>query len=622
METQKSSKNDTRDRLLSLDRIKSSEPVTRLLLSEDTSYQYSEDTLRQIFAIAFDTSKDSLSDTDKHGLIKLCLRPSGKITPRIFLRIISKLGPLQFRICKDKLFTGNKLPLALQLDIAEWMSDEFERFPENILKFSKIALPILEKLSSFKHLQGPMDRAISSILNHEKSQSQGIQPLKRKSLNSGKPYTFEYLSNAMTCNFQVNEDNLNKKRKIVCSNSPNGDTFSLEDFFSNDMIPASSYRKLTALFITNEQDRHLFEQHVRNLFEDLLKDERELPPSIEEKLISIFAYSSGAISFPHIRKLIATVDSDESIWARKLPYRCKLFKFLNIKEVEFTNMLQSDCEHLINTFLRNPDVGSKTCDLYVDSILPLMIASTTNEPTSRVENSLIPTILELIQFCSSKSKLILTSRVLMLVQRYRDLNMFNEENIAIPLPRSLAYSYLFSCDINHLDAVCANFSSNKRLNFESDALKAVQNSYIMDTINSLWRNKFFGYDSKMNSAQRAFFLFPLLPKLQDTSFSERCLTLKNCGALFVNPASAFIAIKILRTLEDRKESLSVRHEGPVTEESINAIQQNPTNCWLTITANEIKVSVLRDLDSRNFKGICDLVFNSLKSLSGKRKSVV
>lgn len=85
----------------------------------------------------------------------------------------------------------------------------------------------------------------------------------------------------------------------------------------------------------------------------------------------------------------------------------------------------------------------------------------------------------------------------------------------------------------------------------------------------------------------------------------------------MGPAFAFIATKNLRRLED-EHNLDIRIEGPLTEENVTLMQADDRTQWLPLSRELIKLEILKVLDLRNYKGVCDMMFKSLKSLSDAR----
>lgn len=85
----------------------------------------------------------------------------------------------------------------------------------------------------------------------------------------------------------------------------------------------------------------------------------------------------------------------------------------------------------------------------------------------------------------------------------------------------------------------------------------------------------------------------------------------------ISPVFVFIATTSVRRLEDQ-HNLDARIEGPLSEENIAFMQTDDRTQWLQLSRESIKLEVLRTLDLKGFTGVCDMLFKSLKSLSGAR----
>lgn len=128
-----------------------------------------------------------------------------------------------------------------------------------------------------------------------------------------------------------------------------------------------------------------------------------------------------------------------------------------------------------------------------------------------------------------------------------------------------------------------------------------------------------------NSSAKGFYLNPeFTRKLSTLHLSDQLsIVFQSIGELFYNPALSFIITKLIWDIEDKTEDINTRHEGPVSRDSLERIRIDSDKIWLNITFEELKVTILRNLDTAHhgkFKGIGDLLFNSLKSLSDKRLS--
>lgn len=197
---------------------------------------------------------------------------------------------------------------------------------------------------------------------------------------------------------------------------------------------------------------------------------------------------------------------------------------------------------------------------------------------------------------------------------------------AIVLPPILFYSLLLSKSPIVISELCGflYFSkSNKFTEIENGhKYKALQNTYLMDTLNLLWRDKGFHYDTNPKAYSKAMFLNPefvdTLLKLDIFNFSDS-LKLETVGNLFHNPSWSYITTQIIRDLEDSTENVNTRHPGPVSAASIVRLTNDSDVRWLSNSYEELKIIVLNSLDKLGFVGFADLIFSSVKSLKDRRE---
>lgn len=152
----------------------------------------------------------------------------------------------------------------------------------------------------------------------------------------------------------------------------------------------------------------------------------------------------------------------------------------------------------------------------------------------------------------------------------------------------------------------------KKLNIN----KQLQNHLVMDTLNFVWRDKSFHYLE--GTSNMGMLLNPkLIDKLSTlNTFGYSNLTrISTIGNLFHNPAWSFVTAEIIWNLED-KHHVSKRHPGPITDESVEKIEG-----WIDLNYEQVKLQVLRQLDSLGYKGLADLLFTSLRSLERTRQSI-
>lgn len=190
----------------------------------------------------------------------------------------------------------------------------------------------------------------------------------------------------------------------------------------------------------------------------------------------------------------------------------------------------------------------------------------------------------------------------------------------LPSP-TLYYQMIMSINPFILSEALGYIAFLRTLKFEEggEALK-LRNNYIMDSINLVWLDQAFKLEA--STFNKGMYLdAEYLKKLAGLSFFSYSdlIELKNVGGLSHNPGTSYLAAEIMWSLEDGEEEINVRHPGPLSEESVSMLQQNPDLKWLLKSYFEIKVSLLNKLDNLGFSGIGDLLFSSLRPLASLRQ---
>lgn len=159
------------------------------------------------------------------------------------------------------------------------------------------------------------------------------------------------------------------------------------------------------------------------------------------------------------------------------------------------------------------------------------------------------------------------------------------------------------------------------LSFSPDRVLQLRNSYVVDAINFVWKNAAFkSEEGTLNWGML------LDPRYVDRAaahnyFSYTNLTqLRTVGGLSHNPALAYMCAELVWQLEDQHAEISTRHPGPLAEELVKLLRQDPEVTWLAMSYDEIRIALLNGLAERGLGGIGDLLFSSLKLLAGKRAS--
>lgn len=241
-------------------------------------------------------------------------------------------------------------------------------------------------------------------------------------------------------------------------------------------------------------------------------------------------------------------------------------------------------------------------------------------------NKIFPVLYSFLDNSNPSGDLNLQLSLMLLLRMFRqmDINVINAHisTKSLLLPPSLFYNLLMSLNPLVCSEICGylSFCKTCQIKDAEDDYKMMQNTYITDTINFLWREKAFVSDK---NAPSAMFFDPNMSK-QIGQFNVfhffESLTVNRIGNLFHNPAWSFIVTQHVRELEDKDENVNTRNAGPLTEESIEDLRLNNEVNWLPFSYDEMRLEVLRFLDLVGYEGLADLMFSSLKSLLGKRKS--
>lgn len=201
------------------------------------------------------------------------------------------------------------------------------------------------------------------------------------------------------------------------------------------------------------------------------------------------------------------------------------------------------------------------------------------------------------------------------------IKLLNEENlegvreVLVPEP-SIIYGLILCCDPFVVSETCGYLAFIKKLDLEGES-KELLNTYIMDIINFMWRDRAFHYEK--NTYNSGFMLLPTfigkLNKLATFNFSEM-VSPNVIGNFFANPTWCFLSSQVIWKLEDEQE-VDIRHEGPIRKESVDSLRESGE--WLQKTYDNLRVEVLNELDRLGFHGLADLMFGSLKTLQDKRR---
>lgn len=282
------------------------------------------------------------------------------------------------------------------------------------------------------------------------------------------------------------------------------------------------------------------------------------------------------------------------------------------RKVEITSLLLKELSYLFSTWyskIKNPNCNQETKFNFfkiINASIPMIYAFIIEKSLLTLEVKF--SLLKLFKFIKTF-----------------DNNHFQEflEPTAVFIPPPLIYNLLFTFNPLVISEVCGYIAYIKTYRYPETKknLQTIQNTYVMDTLNFLWRDKAFYYYPSKESSNKSFLLPPeflhKLGTLPAFSFSN-LVSVTSVGNIFHNPSFSLIAAEIVWNFEDETEKLTQRHPGPLKETTATQLYRDPNSEWLGIPYDEVRLRVLRKLDRLGYKGLCDLLFTSLKTLMNKR----
>lgn len=164
-----------------------------------------------------------------------------------------------------------------------------------------------------------------------------------------------------------------------------------------------------------------------------------------------------------------------------------------------------------------------------------------------------------------------------------------------------------------------NFLKRVQLPETEERARQLRSFYIMDSLNFVWREMALKKESGTFN-QGMLLDDEFLQRAAGLNFFSysNLLLLKTVGGLVQNPSLVYTCAELVWMMEDQAEGITTRHPGPILEESIAQLRQDLDNNWLSMSYNDIKISLLNSLDGLGYHGLCDLLFSSLKPLANKR----
>lgn len=216
---------------------------------------------------------------------------------------------------------------------------------------------------------------------------------------------------------------------------------------------------------------------------------------------------------------------------------------------------------------------------------------------------------------------------------YSQTNLLRVLQITMP-PVPLVYTLQFSPSLATVSRLCAVLTVYKQACsvYMSNAAKKlgpaydkkqvnIFNGFLMDICNSLWRGKAFAKSDAhsrgcMIADEVILGLEGYISSLTDSGSSEMAL-----GALFTmsySPLLCLQAIGHVRRLEEKEDEeveLQARHAGPVTQKSLAHLGRKG---GLELTWQDFRLGVLRLLEDKEWKGIPELMYSTMKNLLDAR----
>lgn len=385
-----------------------------------------------------------------------------------------------------------------------------------------------------------------------------------------------------------------------------------------------------SLFSNNLQSLNKLEYYIRF---SILDDNLSLNDlnSLVEEVCGFLLQSSGYLSLKCINDFLAfkydSRASDPKSHVDSKSYeniiqRLKLLKFTPVGDetvlefldniVSFINSNSADREKA--EVIKSTSIELST--LFSIWYLQTKTNTTAKESVFRIINHCIPKMYQIFETHFNYiplSSRILIFKLLRFLKSIPSPDLASLEDHTVFFPPSLAYQMMTASHPLFISEFSGYLSHFKAHQYTDSRKQSTQSSYVLDIINFIWRDKAF-QPSQENSA----FSLPssLINKLRTLSIFNNINLIKfnTAGNLFHNPGFSLITSEILWGLEDRLESLAMRHAGPITEESVSNLTYNNRGEWLDLSYDELRIKILRRLDGLGYTGLCDLLFGSLKTL--------
>lgn len=657
---------------------------------------FEEDIILELFNIIFDKSPStSISLRRKEFIIDNVLALKEPISITLFWQIISNIGTNEIYYKGQLRFETMKVPTSLQIQILNWLIDNFEYFRVALIQSGNLVLSLLIKTLSYEflrvqisrlivlllqeniepvrtyfnrdtyhqitllkhwHIQWVVDlyekfpldlylqellaffRVVDPTIDYIAYTHDGFQTLNR--LKSNERHLFADFMDRQEAAEEEEEDDrefntdvmlANKRRKKMLRRSrddvygANKSLLLLDDIYNINpyslfRLPKQQVNKVLPLVFqygnTNLITR--LDSFVRISLSDQLSSKSEYEDFIKQ-ISYILHTGGGTIEFPLVTDFVLQRSVTKREFLETLPFRYGLLKYL--KQIDISDLSNTIVQDITKLLDIKHQVTEEISTEFLKSLIDYFDYNPLDELDSGDDiNLILSMIYKYIQSCEAAHKNQMIRLMTEFIQSLDSpvLKKLDDRNILIP--QSLVYSLLLDGDPLSLSDICKHILFCKSHKFKLQQLKSIQNTFTMDTVNFLWREKFLTYDEIPSSANKAFYLHPeFINKVGSLHmFDHDFFTTATLGGLFTNPALVYIVTNIVWKLEDNADMINTRHEGPITRQSIRRLKDNEGVTWLDYDFDGLRVKVLQKLDEFGFDGICEFLFSSLKSLEGKR----
>lgn len=199
---------------------------------------------------------------------------------------------------------------------------------------------------------------------------------------------------------------------------------------------------------------------------------------------------------------------------------------------------------------------------------------------------------------------------------------YADDIIRLIPPSQLTYQLLLSTNpliVSEFLGLISNLKSFKLSEGLANHKKLI-NCLVYDSVNFIWKDLAFKYEC--SSFSKGMYFDPnFVHNMGRLNFfgSSNFLMLKTVGGISRNPAFAYMCAEIVWSLEDAQDDISVRHPGPLSEESVFRVQTDPENSWVQISYKDLKNDILQQLVDYGFIGLGAFLFSSIRSLRSRRQ---